>query len=636
MGISRSARPSLPALLSLAALLACRSAAPRASSPLTPPEAADAARPTDAAADAASLIRGDAVLEDVKVLASDALEGRRSGTDGCHAAAEYLARRFEAIGLKPAGDEGYLQRFEITVGVSLGTANRLRVEQGAAVHDYGAGEDFVPFSFAATTEATGPVVFAGYGITAPEAGYDDYRHLDVAGKIVLVLQHEPRERDEKPTLGDVKPSPHSQLRLKVGSAKERGALGVLVVTDPLGHEGENDDLLPLGRSGGDAGIPVVHCRRAIVEEWLRVLGKDLASVQRDLDEKLTGGGFDVSATATVACDVRRDRRATENVLGYLPGNDPSLGREVLVIGAHYDHLGRGGEDSLSPSQAGEIHNGADDNASGTAALLGLAEAFATMRESVRRTILFAAFSGEEEGLLGSSHYVRHPRFPIADTVAMINMDMVGRLRNDALQIGGVGTSPTFEPLLKDLNEGFQFTLRLSPQGIGPSDHTSFYLQKLPVLFFFTGIHSDYHRPSDDAEKIEPAGIEKVARFAFLTAARVNAVSGRPAFTPVASPVGSMSAEEGRSGYGPAYLGSIPDFAESSGGVLLQGVTDGSPAEKAGLKAGDRIVRFDGRSISSLEDYTAVLRRKRPGDIVELVVQRGGTEVTLRATLGRRK
>jgi peptidase M28-like protein/PDZ domain-containing protein/PA domain-containing protein len=589
---------------------------------------------TTTQAPAVARTRGEAIVDDVRYLASDALQGRRSGSPGCDAAAAYVARRFESLGLRPGGDDGFYQRFELTVGVSLGPDNALSVDRGDGAQALEAGKDFAPLSFSASGRAVAPLVVAGYGITAPESSYDDYAGLEASGKIVLILAGEPRERSDKPVFGDVKPSAWSQPRLKVSTAKEHGAAAVLFVTGPLGHEGEDDDLPALSRSGGDVGIPVAHVRRAAVETWLRAAGKSLADVQRGIDESLKGASFDAGCTATLTTDIRRERRPTANVLGVLPGTDPARSREVLVVGAHYDHLGLGGEDSLAPDETGQVHNGADDNASGTAAVLALAKALSTSATPAARTVLFAAWSGEEEGLLGSAHYVQHPRFPIADTVAMVNLDMVGRLRNDVLYVGGVGTSPEFASLVESANRD-ALKIQASPEGVGPSDHTSFYLANVPVLFLFTGVHMDYHRPSDDADKIAPAGIEKVTAFAERICADLTSRSARPQFS--ATPGGPTArGGDGRTGYGSAYFGSVPAFGEPVEGYLIGGVQKGSPAEAAGLLAGDVMVRFDGKPITSLEDYTAVLRRKHPGDVVDFVVKRNGEEVALRATLGKRK
>ncbi|MBI1854170.1 MAG: M28 family peptidase [Planctomycetes bacterium] len=613
---------SFPVVLGLSA---CHGAGP----PVAPASAVAATVP------AIDGISGDSIVEDIRFLASDALQGRRAGSEGCEKAAAYVAQKFAALGLEPVGDDGYLQHFELTVGESLGTDNSLTVERDGTVHESVVERDFIPLSFSASAHAAGSVVFAGYGITAPEASYDDYKDLDATGKIVLLLDGEPRESSDKPVFGDSKPSAWSQPRLKVSTAKEHGAVGVVFVTGIIGHEREDDDLPRLSRSGGDVGVPVVHIRRTVSEEWLRAVGRDMATAQGEIDEKMQGASFDLGFKATLATDVRRERRRTDNVLGAIPGRDPGLAHEVLVIGAHYDHLGLGGEDSLAPNETGQVHHGADDNASGTAAMLALARAFSTSKEGCARTMLFAAWSGEEEGLLGSAHYVQHARFPIAATEAMINLDMVGRLRDNVLYVGGVGTSPAFGPLLENNNRDVGLKLKLMVEGVGPSDHTSFYLAKCPVLFFFTGVHSDYHRPSDVVGMIDPRGIERVTRFVYRVSSDLLRNPKRPEYAATAVPPQGRSGE-GRTGYGPAWFGSVPAFGESSGGYLVQAVTDGSPAQAAGVHAGDLIVRFDGKPVSSLEDYMAVLRRKRPGDVVEVVVKRDGNEVTLTATLGKRK
>jgi Zn-dependent M28 family amino/carboxypeptidase len=390
----------------------------------------------------------------------------------------------------------------------------------------------------------------------------------------------------------------------------------------------------------------------------------------------------------------------------LEGSDPKLKDEVIVIGAHYDHLGRGGEGSLAPKE-GEIHHGADDNASGTAGLLELARLFSQEREKVRRTIVFVAFGGEEEGLIGSSYYVEHPARPLAETVAMINMDMVGRLKDDALTIGGVGTSPQWREWIKDANEGYKitinrealglgapkdsngdgatrgqgapqdsskqgtpqdpskqtpdatpsqktgdatpivimgtngqtvatatpaaiFTLRLNEDGYGPSDQSSFYSKKIPVLFFFTGAHEDYHKPSDTADKINYEGEATVLQFVRDIVYDLQAADKRPDFTLAKAETNSRSTSFRVS------LGTIPSYAESSDGLKLDGVREGSPAEKAGLKAGDKVVKLAGRDVRNVYDYTQALSEMKAGQDYEVVVVRDGQRLTLKITPAVRK
>jgi membrane-associated protease RseP (regulator of RpoE activity) len=318
----------------------------------------------------------------------------------------------------------------------------------------------------------------------------------------------------------------------------------------------------------------------------------------------------------------------------LAGTDPALRDEAVVVGAHYDHLGRGSPFSLAPDHADEIHPGADDNGSGTAMVMGLADTFARAG-GARRTLVFVAFSGEEIGLLGSTHYVGQPAVPIERTVAMVNFDMVGRMRDGQLIVMGVDSGQGLRALVEQAAAGLDVKLTLRGDGIGPSDHTAFYNRDRPVLFFFTGTHGDYHRPGDTADKIDADGMQKVAAVAARTIRALADGAGRPAFVKVAPPVASGSTTSG-GGYGP-YFGSVPDFGESpTPGVRLSGVRAGSPADRAGLQAGDVIVAFAGVAVRTLDDLTFALRGRRPGDTVEVRYLRDGREHTVQSILEQRR
>jgi hypothetical protein len=339
--------------------------------------------------------------------------------------------------------------------------------------------------------------------------------------------------------------------------------------------------------------------------------------------------FTIAPDAPAALHTNLAGTKVQNVVAVLPGGDPALRGELVVVGAHYDHLGRGGFGALDPDSTGRIHNGADDNASGTAALLEVARRLGGQRPP--RTILFIAFSGEELGDLGSTYFVKHPLVaPIESVYAMINMDMVGRLRNDRLLALGAGTAREFPHLLDSLNAAARFDLRASGDGWGSSDHASFFAAKRPVLHFFTDLHEDYHRSTDDWEKINANGLARVAQFVGDVA---WALASRPGpLTFVDAPLPQAAA--GGSGYG-AYLGTIPDMSGSPGGVRIAGVRAGSPAEGAGLKAGDVITAIGAKTVANLYDMTDALRSHQPGDTVTIVAHRGAQEIRVTAVLGKR-
>jgi hypothetical protein len=606
-------------------------------------------------------IRGDDLLAHVRVLAADSLEGRRTGTLGCEKAADYVARAFERAGLAPAGDGGgWYQWYDAVIGESLGAGNALalrRIGEGPSGGGPAGGgapaaptlrvrEDWIPFGFSESgSVGEAEIVFAGYGITAPEKSYDDYAGVDARGKAVLILRYEPGNRDSTSAFDGTRLTSFADFRWKAWNAQNHGAVAVLVATGPADlADSTSDALFPLARdaghaSGGSATIPVVQIRSAWAESLLAWDGASLRAEQTAIDTagKPLSRLLGATRVGALAVDLVKDRRRVANVVGTLAGAGPRAG-EAVVVGAHYDHLGLGGDGSLVPDSAA-VHNGADDNASGTAVLIEVAHSLAADPPTARRAAYFVAFSGEEEGLLGSAYFAKNPPVPLERTAAMLNMDMVGRSKNGKLHVGGVGTSPAFREAVASEGAPLGFKIDFSDGGFGPSDHTSFYARNVPVLFFFTGAHEDYHKPSDDADKIEVAGIEAVARLVEGVARRIAAEPAEIAFVKVAADTAGRGASEGYEttrGYGP-YLGTIPDFGEYEGeGVLLSGVRNGSPAERAGIRGGDVIVRFGGIPIANLYDYTYALRARKPGEVVDIEVKRGEEIIAVHPTLEKRR
>ncbi len=330
-------------------------------------------------------------------------------------------------------------------------------------------------------------------------------------------------------------------------------------------------------------------------------------------------------------DIETTRATVNNVLAYLPGETD----EYVILGAHYDHLGRGNFDSLAPSQIGQIHPGADDNASGTAGVLDLARRFAPMKGKLHRGILFASFAGEELGLLGSAEWVKEPTRPLEKAVAMLNMDMIGRIKDDKVYIGGVGSGSTFQGLLDQAQNKSTFKIDYSAGGPASSDHTSFVTKHIPVLFFFSGLHSDYHKPSDTWDKINAEAALRLLDLVQNVSEKLASAPDRPTFVAVVEDKPTSSGSTGGSGYG-AYFGSIPDFGQVEDGVKFSDVKPGSPAAKAGLKGGDVLVQFGDRPIKNLYDFTDALRRSKVGDVVEVKVMRDGKPLNVSVTLEQRK
>lgn len=570
----------------------------------------------------------------VRYLSSQELRGRGTGSPEMEKAARFLADQFQKAGLRPVpGASGYFQRFAVTTNAELGRRNALAATTPKGVSRLKAGVDFQPFNFSGTGRVRGEVVFAGYGITAPEYDYDDYAGLDVTGKIVLVVRHEPQEFDERSVFAGKSYTRHAQLDNKAINAKMHGAAAVLFVNDVPNHT-DPDTIDRFSRRAGPAhtSIPFVQVTAAVADSWLGLAGASLkdwiGTVDRDLKPRsmpLPGLSVDLYA------DVRRQTRQVPNVVGWLPGET----EEYLIIGAHYDHLGMGEQGSLAPNEAGKaVHPGADDNASGAAGLIELAHYFKSLPQR-KRGVLFIAFTAEEIGLLGSAHYANDPLLPLEKAVAMINMDMIGRMKDDRIFVGGTGTGSTLQDLVDAAKTAHSITVDLTDQGgYGSSDHMSFYIKRVPVLFFFSGIHNDYHRPSDTWDKIDHEGAARVLSLIGDIGGRLLAASERPEYVRLADtrPQATASASMGGGG---AWFGSVPDMSESAGGFRLADVRDGSPAHKAGLRAGDVVVEFAGKPVGSLMEFTYVLRAHKPGDTVKVKWRRGGEIMESEVTLAKR-
>lgn len=569
----------------------------------------------------------------IDFLAADALGGRGVGTAGIEQAAHYIAGEFLAAGLEPAGNDGsFLQTFEMTTRKELTDASRLTFSGVDGVGHLTLGSDFTPFGFSANNKFSGSVVLAGFGIVAIDKAHDDFVHLDVKDKIVLMFRGEP------PGWADENGSttPHAMFRNKVYNTKDRGAAGVLIV-NRMPEAGESDELVDFSAEQADQyGIPAFHISRSVAAKLVAKLGSLDA-----LQEKLDAGGYVSAALEGISVEgeagFKQQLAPVFNVVGLLRGDGP-LANECIVIGAHYDHLGirkprmrefKGGKLVATESKP-EIHNGADDNASGTSGLIEIAGMFAAGPRP-ERSIVFVAFTAEESGLHGSKHFVEHAPFPLNDTIAMINMDMIGRIKPGTrkVQIFGVDCGTGFRDLVEAA--GREVGLTVAPLGDpgGRSDHAPFIHNEIPSLHVFSGQHSDYHKPSDDSDKINARGGAKVTRLVYLVARELAARPERPAYvevkTPNASPGGT-----------PTYrvvMGLAPGYGnDGKPGMAVDAVNPDGPADLAGMKAGDRIVRIGDKPVSNVYDYMAATRNNKAGDTVTVVVLRDGKEAILQVTL----
>ncbi len=575
-------------------------------------------------------ISRDDLRDQVTFLASDSLAGRATGTDGAKAASDFLADYLKRAGLQPVpGITGFFQPFEFNAGEHV-IAERSSLKIGSEVAQL--EKDYRPLPFSSNDPVEGEVVFAGYGLSAPESQgqvrYSSFEGLDVKDKVVLLFRYVP-EAVEPARRAHL--NRYSGLRYKVMMARERGAKGVLVVTGP--NSPNAGELLPLTGDGSsaDSGLPALSITGAMAERLLKSSGKNLKALQTALDDEnphAEGGfalpGVRVSFTAGIEHIKKTDR----NVLACIPGETD----EWIAVGAHYDHLGtgKGGNSLARTGEEARIHYGADDNASGTAAVLEIAHQLAGSAKP-KRGIIFALWSGEENGLLGSAAFTQKPPLPLEKIAAYINFDMVGRLRDNKLIMQAVGSSSAWPKLIEKRNVAAGFALTLQNDPYLPTDVTSFYPKRVPVLNFFTGSHDDYHRPTDTADKINYEGIERIAKFAKALATDVANAPERLPFSRVERSDTGGSRDNLR-----AYLGSIPDYAQEVVGVKLSGVRGGSPAEKAGLKSGDVIVEFAGQKIKNIYDYTYALDAVKIGQSVKITVTRDGKPTEITATPEARK
>ncbi len=586
------------------------------------------------------------------------IRGTRHWIDGVLNKAAYLiAADFSQIGLKPLpGKLGYFESFEMTTSIDIGPATWLTV----ADRNLWLQGDIVPVSFAANGNFNGPLVFVGYGMKNAAQHYDDYAGIDVKGKVALAMRYEPHNANGKSRFEKDGFSDAASLGEKAKAAAEAGAAALLIVTPPEFH-GEDDRLLPFARRPitDVPKIPLMHVRQTVAEELLkRGGGPDLKELQQKIDQSAKPASFELAGVNVSGnVELKRTTAMVKNVVGYIPGK---IADEYVVVGAHYDHLGRGGPGSLSP-RSHEIHHGADDNASGTTAMLELASRFARAGTPAR-SIIFIAFTAEEEGLIGSEWFVNHPIVPLEKITAMINLDMVGRIRSTPtstniagppssiggheradhasgqgiLYVGGSGTAATFDAIIQKADERSPLVTKdIGKGGLGPSDHMSFALKHVPVLFFFSGLHADYHRPTDTADKINYEGMEEVVNLVANVVEQVEQ-SPRQEYI-VAADAHSMHMGSPSSGT-TVTLGIIPDYTvamDAGGGVKISGTSPESPAAKAGLQAGDVIVKWDEKTIDTLYDLSDMLAKGKAGQTVKLKLMRDGKPIETQATLATR-
>lgn len=574
--------------------------------------------------------------EHINYLASDDLGGRGMGSPGIELAAEYIANKFAELGLQPAGDDGsYFSTFPLTLKRELTDSCRLSFSDDHAPRKVNV--DFVPFSFSSNDAFKGGVVFCGYGITAPEKKYDDLDGVDLEGNVALFLRGEP------PSWANANgyPTRFASLRDKIYNAKDRGAVAAIFVNQAPA-DGVADKLTPFESRSADAyGLPAFQITRAMANEMLASAGMEtLEALQTRLDAGHPASGWLAHKTMSGQAGFRKVSAPARNVIAMLKGTGPHAD-EFVVIGAHYDHLGirvpmmrrfKNGK-LVYEEEKPQIHNGADDNASGVSGLIEIARMFVN-GERPQRSILFISFTGEEAGLLGSIHYVSDPVVPLEKTVAMLNMDMIGRMKPEtsSLEVFGAKSGAGLAPILKEEADRLGLSAFPTHDTGGRSDHASFVRKGIPAMHFFTGQHEDYHRPTDDADKINAEGGAKVAQLVYHVAERIADLTERPAFVEVKTP-GSKGTSDGPAPSYRVVMGIAPGYGDDGQpGMKVEAVTSEGPAEMAGMKAGDRIIRINEKPVANIYDYMAATRNNSPGDTVTVVVQRKGEKVTLHVTL----
>lgn len=551
------------------------------------------------------------MVSHLEFLASDDLEGRYPGSSSDSVLFGYISREFEKAGLKAFGDN-YIQEFEFLSGIQPDSSNRVFYN----AHEFIQEKDFYPLTFSGSGEISAPIEFCGYGFDfeTPENARNDYKSLDLQGKWALILRGEPENHDDF--------MERSRDRDKALLAMEKGAAGVLLVSGK--DYSASDDLdMSLNREP-EIDIPVVQLKRAALDQ---ILETSEWSTEKLQEASARGQNPDLETEEDLHARIKIDKlySKTGNVVGYLEGTrtDPET---WIVIGAHHDHLGMGGKGSSSrmPDTIA-IHNGADDNASGVAAVIELAEYFSDKKHRTSAGLIFVTFGAEEKGLLGSRKFTEDPPVDLSEIEYMVNLDMIGRMREDSsLQIGGVGTSSVGQEILDSLNNHYGLKLSVTKAGYGPSDHASFYAHNIPVYFLSTGAHQDYHTPFDDADSINYDGLVLSTEFTADLTELIDSQDSIPEFTEAGPKTNTSRSYRNR-----ITLGIMPDVSgENKDGMLVLAVTEGRPADLGGMKKGDIITAIDGDSVANVYDYMYRLNKLSAGDRVVVTVLRDNKKIDL--------
>lgn len=551
----------------------------------------------------------------IEYLASDSLKGRKPGTPESKLAANYIRQQLLDAGIESLGEDGF-QYFEVIVSVEPGQQSKVMVADKEAIMD----SSFIIMPFSGNGSVKAEVVFAGFGMEIDQDSlqWNDYQELDVKGKWVMVLRGDPEpDKDESLFIS------YGSDRDKAILAKDHEAAGILFVNGPQFGDAHSLSNPTFSRVTANVGLPAINITAALANEILAAKETSIKQLEEEIIGGMKSHSFATGMNIDAAAELQRIAVNTQNVVGILPGNDPLLSNEYILIGAHYDHLGFGGPGSGSriPDTLA-IHNGADDNASGVAGMLELAGQLAANKENLKRSIIFMAFGGEEMGLLGAQFFNSTPLVALKQVKTMVNLDMIGRLDSSArsIMLAGTGTAVGMDSLLSDFEKNSKLSFNHSSEGYGASDHASFYASGVPVLFFSTGAHADYHTPYDDADRINYEGEKEILDYAFQL---VVELAGRG--EALAFQESGPKQKQARYGRGlKVKFGIMPDFTSTANdGLGVGGVTAGGPASKADMKKGDKIVAIDGKAVTNIYDYMNRLKKLKPGQTISVDIIRDG-------------
>ncbi|MBN1300717.1 MAG: M20/M25/M40 family metallo-hydrolase [Melioribacteraceae bacterium] len=561
----------------------------------------------------------DELKSHIEYLASDELEGRKPGTKGLEKAAGYIMQQLKKVNAVPLGNN-YFQNLDIVADLKFGDNNGFSFNEFEGILN----EDYTPISISENGSVTAPFVFAGYGfqIDRDSLKWDDYSDVETEGKWVIILRGSPAGDGHSDPYAD-----YSSLRKKILTARDNKAAGVILVSGVSFDQSDKLMELTFSRRESSAGLPAIHVKRDVINKLLMPAGITVEDLEKNLSENLAPASFQVDMEISGKVDIEKITEQTYNVTALIEGSDPLLKDEYIVIGAHFDHLGLGGPGSGSRTpDTVAVHNGADDNASGTSAIIEIFEKLAADKNNLKRSIIFVAFTAEEMGLIGSKYFVENPLVDLSRIKFMFNLDMVGRLDPDTrnLTVGGSGTAIGLEDMLKKHTAVSGLNVKFNSEGYGPSDHASFYAKDIPVAFLFTGVHEDYHTPRDDAGLINYEGEKLVADLVYNMIVDIANLSEALVYQeagPKEMPTTSRRFK--------VTLGIMPDVASSDvKGVRADAVMEGRPAYNAGMQKGDIIVAMDGKDVNDIYDYMNRLSEFKEGQRISVDVMRGDKKVIL--------